>query len=316
MNETQIRYCNTFIALDHPNQNFNISVWNKDDFKDMIEEYYKHYGFHLISEDKELHIHVEYTNIIWDYKLFFASCKKRYKALEQNDERWSEIEETIKYDLKIMGLKELLETVMNHLKNKEYFEYTEKTDMQFKRYFIKESDESSKNVELIEIVDEEGNYTGRILPREEIHNRNFLHNEVACFVINDNKEVLLEKRSPNKRYSPNKYGLCAGHVMVGENLKTALAREIEEEIGIKVNEDDLIPFGQKEYTREETNSHITYFYYTKLNLNESDFTIQKEELTEIKWFKIEDVKQLVESNDNPTVIGQERLYLLDLLQNI
>lgn len=316
MNETTIRYCTTFITLDRPNQNFNISAWNKDDYEDIIEEYDKHYGFHLISEDKELHIRVEYTNIIWDYKILYASCKKRYKALEQNDERWKVIEEAINYDLKRIGLNELLETVMTHLKNKEYFEYTEITDMQFKRYCIKESDEAMNNVELIEIVDEEGNYTGRILPREEIHNRNFLHNEVACFVINDNKEILLEKRSPNKRYSPNKYGLCAGHVMVGESLKTALVREIEEEIGIKVNEEDLTPIGEKEYTHKETNSHITYFYYIKINLSESDFTIQEEELTEVKWFKIEDIKKLIASNDNPTVIDKEKLYLLDLLQNI
>lgn len=185
--------------------------------------------------------------------------------------------------------------------------------MQFKRYFIKKSDECMKDVELIEIVDEEGKYTGRILPREEIHKRNFLHNDVACFIINDNKEILLEKRSPNKKYSPNRYGLCAGHVMLGESLKASLVREIEEEIGIKVNEDDLISFGEKEYIREETNSHITYFYYIRLKLKESDFTIQ-EELTEVKWFKIEEIKELVASNDNPTVINKERLYLLDILK--
>ncbi len=315
MNETTTRYCTTFILLDRPGHDFNIAAWNKDDYEDIIEEYDKHYGFHLISQDKELHIRVEYTNIIWDYKIFYASCKKHYKALEKDDERWSQIEKTIHDDLKRMGLKELLDPVMIYLKNKEFYEYHEKTDMQFKKYCIKEED-SNDSVELIEIVDEEGNSTGRILPREEIHNRNLLHNEVACFVINDNKEILLEKRSPNKRYSPNKYGLTAGHVIFGESLKAALVREIEEEIGIKVNEEDLTPIGNKEYTREETNSHITYFYYIKLNLKESDFTIQEEELTEVKWFKIDDIKKLVASSDNPTVIKPERLYLLDLLQDI
>ncbi|MDE6142015.1 MAG: NUDIX hydrolase, partial [Bacilli bacterium] len=272
MNEITTRYCTTFILLDRIDFCFNTSGWNKSNIKDIIEEYDKHYGFHLISQNSELHIRVEYTNIIWDYKIFYASCKKRYKPLDESDERWVKIEKLIQDDLNRMGLKELLETVITHLKNREYYEYKEVTDMQFKRYCIKEDDESMKNVELIEIVDEEGKPTGRILPREKIHNRNYLHNEVACFVINDNKEILLEKRSPNKRYSPNKYGLCAGHVIYGENLKSALIREIDEEIGIKVNENDLIPFGEKEYTREETNSHITYFYYTKLNLDISSFT--------------------------------------------
>lgn len=316
MSKTNIRYCTTFIMLDRPRWEFNVSEWDKDNYLELIPEFDKHHGFHLISQEKEVYIRIEYTNIIWDYKIFYASCKKNTKQLEENDPRWKDIEEIIMSDLKRMGLNELFDKVMNYLKNKEYFEYQEKTDMQFKKYCIKENEGNMKDVELIEIVDEEGKYTGKILPREEIHNRNYLHNEVACFVINDNKEILLEKRSPNKRYSPNKYGLCAGHVMAGESLENALVREIKEEIGIVLEATDLISFGEKEYTREETNSHITYFYYTKLNLDISAFTIQKEELTEVKWFKIDEIKELVKSENNPTVIDEERLYLLDILNNI
>ncbi len=44
--------------------------------------------------------------------------------------------------------------------------------------------------------------------------------------------------------------------MAFEPLKSALVREIKEEIGITVSENDLIPFGEREYIREETNSHI------------------------------------------------------------
>ncbi len=316
MIKKRTRYCTTFIPLDRPNWDFNLSTWDKDNYLEMIPEFDKHHGFHLISNSKEIYIRIEYTNLIWDYKVFYASCKKSYKPLEKSDERWNDIEKTILNDLKKIGLAELFDTVINHLKNKEYFEYNEKSNMQFKKYCITEEDETSKEIELIEIVDEDGNPTGKILPREEIHNQNYLHNEVACFVINDNDEVLLEKRSPNKRYSPNKYGLCAGHVMTFEPLKSALVREIQEEIGITVSENDLIPFGEKEYIREETNSHITYFFYIKLNLDISEFTIQKEELTEVKWFKIEDIINLVKQDNNPTVITNERLYLLDILKTI
>lgn len=172
------------------------------------------------------------------------------------------------------------------------------------------------NLELIEVVDEQGNYTGEILPREEIHNKNLLHNEVACFIINNNHEILLQKRSPNKRYSPNKYGLCAGHVVAHEELTRALIREIKEEIGITVTEEQLIPFGDKEYMYDTTNSHITYFYYAIINLSENDFTIQEEELTEVRWFKIDEIINQVNSDNNNTVITKERLYLLDTLKNI
>lgn len=60
-------------------------------------------------------------------------------------------------------------------------------------------------MELIDIVDENGNFTGQVMDKEEAHDKNLLHNEVAVFIINDNKQVLLQKRSANKRFNPNKW---------------------------------------------------------------------------------------------------------------
>ena len=79
---------------------------------------------------------MEYTNIIWNYRLFFGSYKKKYKKLEQDDERWKYIEESISEDLKMMELNNLKEKILEHLKKNEYFEYIEKTEKQLKKYCI------------------------------------------------------------------------------------------------------------------------------------------------------------------------------------
>ena len=54
-------------------------------------------------------------------------------------------------------------------------------------------------MELIQIVNENGNFTGQIIDKEEAHDKNLLHNEVATFIIIDKKQVLLHKRSSNKK---------------------------------------------------------------------------------------------------------------------
>lgn len=36
-------------------------------------------------------------------------------------------------------------------------------------------------MELIEIVDKNGNFTGQVIDKEEAHDKNLLHNEVAVF---------------------------------------------------------------------------------------------------------------------------------------
>lgn len=171
-------------------------------------------------------------------------------------------------------------------------------------------------MELIDIVDENGNFTGQVIDKEEAHDKNLLHNEVAVFIINDNKQVLLQKRSANKRFNPNKWALCAGHVDTGESLESAALRELNEEVGINVSINDLRPFAEREFTIGDSNSHITYFYYVKSNLDENDFIIQREELSKVKWFDLDKVINMIKSNDETTVFKEERIYLFEQLKNL
>lgn len=171
-------------------------------------------------------------------------------------------------------------------------------------------------MELIDIVDKNGNFTGEIMDKEEAHDKNLLHNEIAVFVINNKKQVLLQKRSANKRFNPNKWGLCAGHVDSKESLENASLRELKEEIGIDISIKDLEILSEKELTLKNSNSHITYFYYIKSDLNESDFIIQTEELSEVKWFDISEVIDMINKEDQSIVFKKERLHLFELLKNL
>lgn len=171
-------------------------------------------------------------------------------------------------------------------------------------------------MELIEIVDKDGNFTGQIIDKEEAHDKNLLHNEVAVFIVNNKKQVLLERRSANKRFNPNKWALCAGHVDAGESLESAALRELKEEVGIDISQNDLMPFAERKFTIRDSNSHITYFYYTKSNLNEEDFIIQQEELSEVRWFDIDEVIEMIKNKDESTVFREERLNLFEKLKNV
>ncbi len=58
-------------------------------------------------------------------------------------------------------------------------------------------------------------------------------------IFNENLEVLLTRRSPSCR-EPGKWCLPGGHLDGGEDWRTALRREIKEEIGLEVYEEKLI----------------------------------------------------------------------------
>ena len=56
---------------------------------------------------------------------------------------------------------------------------------------------------------------------------------VITLITNDEDKALL---AHNKKFSPGIYSLIAGFVEAGENLETAVAREIREEVGIEVRD--------------------------------------------------------------------------------
>ena len=169
------------------------------------------------------------------------------------------------------------------------------------------------DMELIEIVDENGNFTGQIMDKEEAHDKNLLHNEVGIFIINDDGKVLLQKRSANKRFSPNKWGLCAGHVEANESLENAALREIKEEVGLDITSKELISYGEREITISDSNSHITYFYYIRCNKKENEFAIQTEELSEVKWFNIDEIITMIK--EGKTSFKENRIKLFEKIKS-
>lgn len=170
-------------------------------------------------------------------------------------------------------------------------------------------------MELIEIVDKEGNSTGQIIEKEEAHDKNILHNEVVVYIINKNGEILLQKRASTKRFSPNKWALCAGHVQAHETLLTAALRELQEELGIKTSEEKLVPF-EKELCLKSKNSRFSHMYYLKLDLPAKDFILQKEELSEVKWTPIDEIITMIKMSNNPTVFDEKEIPRFEKLKKL
>lgn len=155
-------------------------------------------------------------------------------------------------------------------------------------------------LELLDALDENGNKTGKILDKDFIHNNNILHNEVALVIINSKGELLMQKRSENKRFNPNKWSVCAGHVDAYESLRKACVRETEEEIGIRVCENDLIECGSI-VKKRNTNSHITNIYCIKKDIKIEDCILQEDEVSELKWISFNEFKTMILNSDPRTV---------------
>ena len=82
-------------------------------------------------------------------------------------------------------------------------------------------------------IAEDGSVLGRMTRREAHSGTRLLHPVVHLHVFNSKGDVYLQKRPEWKDVQPGKWDTSVGgHVDYGEDIPTALHREVQEELGI------------------------------------------------------------------------------------
>lgn len=147
-------------------------------------------------------------------------------------------------------------------------------------------------MESYELVNIKGENTGKILTQTEAYDMNNIHEGyympvVGVVIINSKNEILFQKRSKCKKNNPGKWGICGGKVNFGETPIEAGVRETFEEIGISLNKEDL-----KFVSINPHNKGFFTVYYVKQDVDINNCKLQKEEVEELKYFKIEELRNL------------------------
>ena len=96
----------------------------------------------------------------------------------------------------------------------------------------KKSFKNSNGEKYYKLYDEVGNEIGRINPLFEKKQSNWLKG-VSIFVLTDDGNLVLEKRSKKTQLSPSDIDLVSGHRDEEEKGKKAAYRELNEELGLK-----------------------------------------------------------------------------------
>ena len=94
--------------------------------------------------------------------------------------------------------------------------------------------------EYFDVLDENGNKTGEIKLRTEVHRDGDWHKAVHIWVLNNKREILLQRRCTNKDSFPNMLDTsCAGHLSAGDDALQGALRELEEELDFKIEKEEL-----------------------------------------------------------------------------
>ena len=105
------------------------------------------------------------------------------------------------------------------------------------------------------------------------------------------KKVFLAKRADTKKFLPGVWELPGGHVDYGEELKDGLAREVIEELGMRVDIGEVVDVFT--YLNKLKKSHsIEVIYFARFTDSLENIRSNPEDHSGFGWFALDDLKQL------------------------
>jgi len=145
--------------------------------------------------------------------------------------------------------------------------------------------QQAANEEWFDIFSPEGNVIGRA-PRSAVHgNPELIHPVVHLHIFNAAGELYLQKRAAGKDLLPNYWDTAVGgHIRSGESVEQALRREAEEELGLT-----LVNF-QPVFRYLHRNRYESELVHSFLVRDEGPFFINREEIAEGRFWKIEEIE--------------------------
>ena len=146
------------------------------------------------------------------------------------------------------------------------------------------------------LVDKNDTQIG-LMSKLDAHKKGVLHRAFSVFVLNNNNEIMLQKRAYNKYHSGGLWtNTCCSHQREGENSIEAGKRRLLEEMGFETELKIITSFIYKvEFENGLTEHELDYLLIGKYLKSP---VINKQEVADWKWMKIELIADDIKLNPN------------------
>jgi isopentenyldiphosphate isomerase len=148
-------------------------------------------------------------------------------------------------------------------------------------------------MEYWDIYNKDGNKTNRIIQKGFPFKKDDFHLAVEAWIINSDLKILIQQRSRQCAILPGIWALTTGRVISSEDSKTACIREISEELGIHILENEI--YFIKRIIRNDGLNLIWDIYMVTKNIDYADFKLQQNEVERIKWVSIDEYISMLDS---------------------
>jgi 8-oxo-dGTP diphosphatase len=147
-------------------------------------------------------------------------------------------------------------------------------------------------MEIWDILDRQGNLTGKTIVRGEELKEEEYHLVVHIWIMNSKGEFLIQKRAEVVKIMPGMWAATGGSVLAGEDSKAAALREVKEELGIDINGENLIKI--ERVLRKHNFGDV---WFIKENVNLENLELLEEEVSDAKWMTKDEIKIMIDKGE-------------------
>ena len=156
--------------------------------------------------------------------------------------------------------------------------------------------------EYIDILDKDGNFTGKVALKSEAHQNGWYHASVHIWLYTEDGNILFQKRGDDKDTYPGLWDISvAGHIAAGESSISTAIREAKEEIGIDINNSDLellqVRLSEKIPTPFIIDNEYNHVFLCTLTNPLDELILQQEEVADARLVSIQTFQSQLESGN-------------------
>ena len=160
-------------------------------------------------------------------------------------------------------------------------------------------------MEIIDLYTKDKQKLGKTFTR---HQDTLLSNEYylleQAWIVNSKNEILLTKRGVKKSFG-GMWEATAGHVKAGETDLDGIMREVEEEIGIKLEKNDFT-FLKSLIVKQS----ILDIWLVKKDIDIKDIKLRENETIDVKYVSFNEFKEMLKNNE----IIQNLSYFIEIYE--
>lgn len=142
-------------------------------------------------------------------------------------------------------------------------------------------------MELWDVYNRDKTKSGKTMARGEKIEKGDYRLVVHACIFNSKGEMLIQQRQPFKSGWSNMWDITVGgSAIAGETSQTAIEREIFEELGLKINLQNVQP-----HLTINFDSGFDDVYLIEKDLYVDDLVLQYEEVQQVKWATLDEILQ-------------------------